>query len=42
VTIEQVDDDTLITLQGQGSILCRGIDGDGAAVIDQSDFLLLA
>jgi Ca2+-binding RTX toxin-like protein len=42
VTIEQIDDDTLITLQGQGSVLCRGIEGEGAAHIDQSDFLLLA
>jgi hypothetical protein len=42
VTIAQVGDDTLITLQGGGSILCTGIDGNGVAVIDQSDFLLLA
>ena len=42
VTIEQIDDDTLITLQGEGSILCSGINGEEAAVIDQSDFLLLA
>jgi Ca2+-binding RTX toxin-like protein len=42
VTIEQIGDDTRITLQGQGSVLCRGIDGEGVAVIDQSDFLLLA
>jgi hypothetical protein len=42
VTIEQIDEDTLITLQDQGSVLCRGIDGHGGAVIDQSDFLLLA
>jgi Ca2+-binding RTX toxin-like protein len=42
VTIERIGDDTLITLQGEGSILCAGIDGEGVAVIDQSDFLLLA
>jgi fibronectin-binding autotransporter adhesin len=42
VRIEQIDDDTLITLRGEGSVLCRGIDGHGGAVIDQSDFLLLA
>lgn len=42
VTIEQTGDDTRITLQGEGSILCRGTDGEGVAVIDQSDFLLLA
>jgi hypothetical protein len=42
VTIAQIGDDTLITLEGQGSILCRGIDGEGVAVIDQSDFLILA
>lgn len=42
MTIERIGDDTRITLEGGRSILCTGIDGEGVAVIDPSDFLLLA
>lgn len=41
VSIERLGDDTLVAIGGQGSILCLGVDGEGANRITQADFLLL-
>ena len=40
VTIEDLGEDTRIRVDGGGSILCRGVSGDGANTIDEADFLL--
>ena len=32
---------TLVVVKGRGAILCVGVDGEGANVIDQADFVLL-
>ena len=40
VTIKDLGDDTRITVIDGGTILCRGVSGDGANTIDETDFLL--
>ena len=42
VTIADLGRDTLVTVEDGGTILCRGVTGDGANAIDASDFLLIA
>lgn len=41
VSIERRGDDTLVAIAEQGSILCLGVDGEGANRITQADFLFL-
>ena len=41
VSIERRGDDTLVAIAERGSILCLGVDGEGANRITQADFLLL-
>lgn len=40
VMITEIGSSTRITVEHQGVILCTGVTGDGANVIDQDDFLL--
>ena len=40
VMVEDLGEDTRIRVDGGGSILCRGVSGDGANTIDEADFLL--
>ncbi len=40
VRIEDLGDDTRITVDDAGEILLRGVSGEGADAIDETDFLL--
>lgn len=42
VAVELQGEDALVTVKGWGTILCLGIDGEGANVIGQADFLFFA